>query len=75
VIYKTRETRYMFERHDQKIIAFAFYDSFYHSFRGSKAITSLVRPSTCLRVATKNPSFSGFMADYISYSHGFKVLR
>jgi hypothetical protein len=59
-IYMAHDTQYMFERHDQKHIIFAFmaiFVSYAHSFGVPGCFTRSMTLSTCLRGMTKNLLF------------------
>ena len=72
VIYNDPKTRYMFESYDQKLIVFhvlwLFSGAIAHCFGALGGFTTILRPDTCLRVMTKNSSFSRFRVIFMSYS-------
>ena len=72
VIYNDPKTRYMFESSDQKLVVFhvlwPFSWAIAHFFGALGGFTVILRPDTCLRVMTKNSSFSRFRVIFISYS-------
>src|SRR3954465_3813086 len=69
-ICKARKTLTFFESYEQKLRVFVLYDRFHGllptilRFHGD---LHSVRPGTCLRVMTKNSSFSRFMTVFMSY--------
>src|SRR3954465_2786957 len=58
-ICMARQTRYMFESYDQKLIIFAFYGRFHELLATVLGVSGrfawLERPDTCLSVRTENP--------------------
>ena len=70
-IWIARKTRYMFERYDQNLIVFSIYGRFLELLPTVLGVPRIfkktVRLDTCLRVKTKNSSFSHFMAILMSY--------
>jgi hypothetical protein len=78
VIYKVHDTQHMFERHDQKLIVFAFFcvlGQFSWAIAHSFGVPGWsIRPmtlSTCLRGMTKNSSFFHFRDVFVSYCPQF----
>jgi hypothetical protein len=68
----------MFERHDQKLVVFAFmaiFVSYCPMFWGSGGIYMAHDISTCLRDMTKNLSFLHFWAIFVTYSPQFWVFE
>src|SRR4051812_27620577 len=65
----------MFQRCDQKLVVFSFYGHFHEllpkNIGVSWRFTMTVRPDTCLRVLTKNSSFSRFTTVFMSYCPRF----
>ena len=76
VIFKAHETWYLFDRHDQKLIVFAFiaiFVSYFPLFWGSGGFTWPMTLSTCLRGMTKNSPFLRFRVVFMSYCPLFWV--
>jgi hypothetical protein len=78
VIFKAHNTWYLFDRHDQKLVVFAFmaiFVSYFPLFWGSGGFTWPVTLSTCLIGMTKNSSFLRFRAIFMSYCPLFWVFE
>src|SRR3954466_6046127 len=78
-IYSDLPTRYMLERYDQKLVVFVFCGRFHellpHSLGVLGRFTVTFRPDTCWTDMTRNPSFSRFMAVFMSYCPYFYGSR
>jgi hypothetical protein len=75
VIFKAHDTWYLFDRHDQKLIVFAFMAVFVSlpTVWGSGGFTWPKTHSTCLRGMTKNSPFLRLRAVFMSYCPLFWV--
>src|SRR5215216_2172034 len=70
-IYNDPKTRCMFESYDQKLVVchvlWPFSCAIAPCFLALGGFTTILRPDTCLRVMTKNSSFSRFGVIFMSY--------
>jgi hypothetical protein len=76
-IYKANDTQYMFERHDQKLIVFAFLAvswAIAHSLGFPRWFTRPMTLSTCLGGMTENSSFLHLWTFLWAIAHYFGVL-